>query len=261
MLMHIKAELPSTMHLPVSTDNTLHFYRYLCTHILVEEEQFLLLIDVPIQDHAHSCWRSTKSSTYSYYEETCQHDMTIDTKYLGISHDKTKAIEILEHQFTTCQWANGQFCKIEAPLQPLANPTWCVTAIYAKNKVGIECQCSLQIRNTCSTTIPTLNSLKSVDINLSNWVGLLQELPWICPDQGPKSFRIQQPLHVLCLALACSATSQHLNISIYHLTMRIIRWQSTYLLNTAYLNAVNISSPEFWVWQHLEDHWNKTPAA
>ena len=50
MLMHIKAELPSTIHLPVSLNDTLHFYRYLCTHILVGEEQFLLLIDVPIQD-------------------------------------------------------------------------------------------------------------------------------------------------------------------------------------------------------------------
>ena len=44
------AELPSTIHLPVSSDDTLHFYRYLCTHILVAEEQFLLLIDVPLQD-------------------------------------------------------------------------------------------------------------------------------------------------------------------------------------------------------------------
>ena len=29
-------------------------------------------------------------------------------------------------------------------------------------------------------------------------------------------------------------------------------------LNTANLNMMNISSPEFQVWQHLEDHWNKT---
>ena len=49
MLIHIKAELPSGMHLPVSSDDTLHFYRYLHTHILAAEEQFLLLIDVPIQ--------------------------------------------------------------------------------------------------------------------------------------------------------------------------------------------------------------------
>ena len=52
ILIHIKAELPSTMHLPVSWDDLLHFYRYLLTHILDAEEQFLLLIDVPIQDHA-----------------------------------------------------------------------------------------------------------------------------------------------------------------------------------------------------------------
>ena len=49
MLMHSKAELPSTMHLPVSLDDILHFYRYLHTHILVAEE---LLFDVPIQDCA-----------------------------------------------------------------------------------------------------------------------------------------------------------------------------------------------------------------
>ena len=45
----------------------------------------------------------------------------IDTKYLGISYDETKTIEISEQQFTTCQQANGQSCKIDAPLQPLTN--------------------------------------------------------------------------------------------------------------------------------------------
>ena len=49
MLRHIKSQLPSIMYLPISTDNTLHSYRYLKTHVLVAE-QFLLLIDVPIQD-------------------------------------------------------------------------------------------------------------------------------------------------------------------------------------------------------------------
>ena len=51
MLLHIEEALPSTMHLPVSSEDTAHFYRYLCTHILITDKQFLLLIDVPIQDH------------------------------------------------------------------------------------------------------------------------------------------------------------------------------------------------------------------
>ena len=52
MLQHIAESLPSTLRLPVSPDDTLHFYRYLRTHVLIENEQFLLLIDVPIQDRS-----------------------------------------------------------------------------------------------------------------------------------------------------------------------------------------------------------------
>ena len=50
MLSHIEETLPSTVHLPVSSEDTLHFYQYLHMHVLVTNKQFLLLIDVPIQD-------------------------------------------------------------------------------------------------------------------------------------------------------------------------------------------------------------------
>ena len=138
MLTHIKAELPSTMHLPVSSDDTLHFYRYLCTHVLVMDGQFLLLIDIPIQDHAQQLEiylafnllipKGNLSACYN-----------IGTKYLGMSYDEKKAIEISEQQFTTCQQANRQFYNIDTPLQPLANPPLCITATYTQNKAGIEC--------------------------------------------------------------------------------------------------------------------------
>ena len=52
MLLHIADTLPPMLHLPVSPDDTLHFYRYLCDHILIENKQFLLLIDVPIQNRS-----------------------------------------------------------------------------------------------------------------------------------------------------------------------------------------------------------------
>ena len=37
MLIHIESELPSTMHLPVSLDDILHFYWYLNTHVFIAE--------------------------------------------------------------------------------------------------------------------------------------------------------------------------------------------------------------------------------
>ena len=36
MLRHIANTLPPTLHLPISPEDTLHFYRYLHTHILIE---------------------------------------------------------------------------------------------------------------------------------------------------------------------------------------------------------------------------------
>ena len=51
MLIHIGEALPSTIHLLVSSEDTLYFYQYLCTHILIADTQFLILINVPIQDH------------------------------------------------------------------------------------------------------------------------------------------------------------------------------------------------------------------
>ena len=35
MLSHIEETLPPTLHLPVSSEDTLHFCRYLCTHVLI----------------------------------------------------------------------------------------------------------------------------------------------------------------------------------------------------------------------------------
>ena len=50
MLQHIADTLPPTLHLPILSVDTLHFYRYLHTHVLIENKQFLLLINIPIQD-------------------------------------------------------------------------------------------------------------------------------------------------------------------------------------------------------------------
>ena len=52
MLSHIEETLPSTLHLPVSSEDTLHFYQYLHRHVLITNKQFLLLIDVSIQDES-----------------------------------------------------------------------------------------------------------------------------------------------------------------------------------------------------------------
>ena len=153
MLVHIEETSLLTLHLPVSSEDTLHFYRYLHTHVLIADKQFLLIIDVPIQD------RSQQLSIYKIFtldiphgNFTAQYD--INTQYLGITLDETMAAEISPHQFSTCQEANGQFCNVITPFQALANPPSCITPLYTKHTCSISTRCSLQIRKTQDVSVP-----------------------------------------------------------------------------------------------------------
>ena len=64
-------------------------------------------------------------------------------------------VELSITQFQACQEANGQFCSITTPFQPLANPPSCIAALYVKSKVDIASKCSLQICKASATTLPT----------------------------------------------------------------------------------------------------------
>ena len=154
MLQHIVDTLPPTLHLPISPLDTLHFYRYLCTHVLIENKQFLLLIDIPIQDRAcqitiHEVFTlDIPRGNYSAHYD-------IKTRYFGVTKDATMGLELSNAQFKTCKQANGQFCHMPTPFQPLANPPTCIAALYTKSAASIESNCFLQLCKTMMTPLPT----------------------------------------------------------------------------------------------------------
>ena len=153
MLQHIADTLPPMLHLPISPEDTLHFYRYLCTHVLIENKQFLLLIDVPIQDRSRQI-TIDQILTLNIPQGNYSACYDVDTKYFGVTKDATMAVELSITQFQACQEANGQFCSITTPFQPLANPPSCIAALYAKSMVDTTSKCPLQICNTSATTLP-----------------------------------------------------------------------------------------------------------
>ena len=141
MLLHIADTLPPMLHLPVSPGDTLHFYRYLCTHCS-NWKQFLLLIDVSIQDRSRQI-TIHKVLTLSIPHGNFSTCYDINTKYLGIAKDATMAVEFSTTKFWVCQEANHQFCSINTPFQPLANPPSSVAALYARSTADITSQCSV----------------------------------------------------------------------------------------------------------------------
>ena len=195
MLSHVEEMLPSTMHLPISSEDALHFYRYLCTHILITDEQFLLLIDVPIQDCAQ------QMEIYEVFNlDIPQRNFSaccdIQNKYLGIMLDETSAVEISEGQFKTCQKVNRQFGILNTPLLPIINPPTCVSAMYAKDKDSIQKRCSLQTKKASSTSIPT-SIAPNVWIITSPPTAAPSGIMLICPGEAPRSISPQTPINVL----------------------------------------------------------------
>ena len=240
MLQHIADTLPPTLHLPISPVDILHFYRYLCTCVLIENKQFLLLVNIPIQDRAcqitiHEVF--TLDIPHGNY--SARYD--INTRYLGVTKDATMGLVLSSTQFETCQQANGQFCHISTPFQPLANPPTCIAALYAKSKASITSKCSLQLHKATTTSLPT-QITPDVWILTTPATAPTDTISLICPEKPMESIPIRQLLHVLKLPTACSATSAH-----FYLPPRY----ETPILNTnisldmANLQAVNLTTLHF----------------
>ena len=108
MLQHIADTLPPTLHLPISPEDTLHFYRYLHTPVLIENKQILLLVDIPIQDRAcQITFHEVFTLDIPHGNYSAHYDIT--TRYFGVTKDAMMGLELSTTQFQTCQQANGQF--------------------------------------------------------------------------------------------------------------------------------------------------------
>ena len=243
MLQHISETLPPTLHLQISPEDTLHFDRYLHTHVLIENKQFLLLIDVPIQDR--SCQITihqilTLDIPHGNY--SAHYDM--HTKYFGVTKDVTMAVELSTTQFQACQHANGQFGSILTLFKLLANPPTCIAALYVTSKTGIASKCSLQIHKTTTFNLPTqiapdvwiLTTLATAPINT---------ITLICPEKPMETIPIQQPIHILKLPMVCSATSSNFYLPPRYETPIL---DVNISLNMANLHMLNISAQNFCIW-------------
>ena len=167
----------------------------------IKKEQFLLYIDAPIQD------RAQQLQIYEIFNLPVSHgDMSArcNDKYIGITCDETQAIVITKQQYSTCLHADDQFCKEDTPLQALTNQPTCTVALYNKNNIQMEAQCSLSIFCTPPTFSPIV-IISNLWIFISTPTTQGSTITMICPGKGTSSSPLQQPFHILKLspALQC----------------------------------------------------------
>ena len=245
--------LPPTLHLPILPVDTLHFYRYLHTHVLIKNKQFLLLIDIPIQDRAcHITIHQVFTLDIPHWNYSACYN--VNTRYFRITKDATMGLELSTTQFEVCWQANGQFCHISTPFQPLANPPTCITALYTKSEMGIKSKCSLQLCKATTTSLPT-QITPNVWILTTPTSAPTDTLSLICPEKPMETIPIRQLLHVLKLSMACSATSANFYLPPRYETPVL---NINVSLNMANLQAINITALHFCIWQHMGRNHSET---
>ena len=157
------------------------------------------------------------------------------------------AVELPTTQFQACQEANGQFCCITTPFQPLANPPSHIAALYVKSTVDIATKCSLQVHKASATTLPT-QIAPDVWILTTPVTAPVNTLTLICPEKPMETIPIQKPLHILKLPMACSATSPNFYLPPRYETPTL---DVNISLNMANPHMVNISAQDFYIWQYM----------
>ena len=160
------------------------------------------------------------------------------------------AVELSTTQFQACQEANGQFCSITTSFQPLANPSSCIAALYAKSTVDITSKCSLQIQKASNTNLPT-QIAPDVWILTTPLAAPANTMTLICPEKAMETIIIQKPVHILKLPMACSAISPNFYLPPRYETPTL---DVNISLNMANLHMINISVTGF---LHMETSWKQ----
>ena len=178
----------------------------------------------------------------------------ISARYFRVTKDATMGLELSTAQFQTCQQANGQFCHISTPFQPLANPTTCIAALYTKSKASITSKCSLQLRKMTTTALPT-QITPDVWILTTSAMAPVNTITLICPKKPMETIAVQQPLHILKLPMACSTFSAHFCLPPRYETPVL---NVNVSLNMANLQTIYITALHFCIWQHLGNNHSDT---
>ena len=119
-----------------------------------------------------------------------------------------------------------------------------------QSKTGIASKCSLQI---CKTTTTNLHTQIAPDVWILTTLATapVNTMTLICPKKPMETIPIWQPIHILKLPTACSASSSSFYLPTRYETPTL---DVNISLNMANLCMINISSHNFCIWQHLRSN-------
>ena len=217
-LRHIESELPPRMHPPISSDNTLHFYLYLNTHVLIEMGSSYSFSIGPCKTE-HNSFKIYKVSSLPVPHTYLSPEYKANNKYIGVRYDDKGSCHLRSaiQNLSECQWTVLQD---RCTIPTLANMQSCMYSPICQKQLGSKGTVFLAISHMphAFVVIAVTSKLWIIPSNFQT-LGLTMII--ICSDKATSTVSLQQPFHILRLSSACSATSRYLHLP--HV-MKITLW-------------------------------------
>ena len=151
---------------------------------------------------------------------------------------------------SACQWTVLQDkCTIPTSCKPVI---MCYSPICQNNQV-IKEQCSLVISHMPCTYVP-IAVTSYLWIIPSNLQTQGSTMTIIYPDKTTSTVLLLPPFHISRLSPACSATSNYFHLLPHYEDHFMVMNVS---LDTTNINAINISTLDFRMWQYFNRNWTK----
>ena len=243
-LLKINRQLLPKITLPEDpTINIWHYYRYLTVTPMIDENQLILMIKIPLLD------TDSTMTLYKTYNLPIFHpDIAKSLAYelegsnLAITQDRNYVTILTESEFIKCTLAQGHFCSLNTALYHIDYSKWCLAAMFLKDNDRINKYCTLTMTN--------ITGPQAMYLDQGSWAISVEkptQMEIRCP-QVTQVKSLKPPITFITLQPACSGFSPEVKLPPY---FRQYLKGFSVAFKSAHLNIPKYEPTNFRIWNDL----------
>ena len=139
-LLKICNQLPPTITLPEDpTMNIWHYYMFLTVTLMINDNQLLLMIKIPLLD-SDSTMTLYKIHNLPIYNPDIGKSLScqLEGSNLAVTKDNSYVTILTEAEFIQCTLAQGHFCSLNTALYHIDCSKWYLAAMFLKQNDQIN---------------------------------------------------------------------------------------------------------------------------
>ena len=219
LLISIKSHLPPTLTLIGDSNTDLWvFYRQLKTIALIDNDQVVVIIHIPILQII-SQYEIYKIFSVPLVTQGMQTDdnqisemtatLNLESNGLMINKDRTKYTLLTDQELDKCSDPNVNWCSVASPIFPVNVAKLCIVNLFLKNRESSWKYCQ---------TIVNLNTRLPFAISLFNslWAIATQndlKFAIVCNDGTSRTELVKSPIGILEIPSICTASNDNMVLS------------------------------------------------